>query len=92
MVTFLSRQYRLVYMLDISPSAASTDIKKGCVLLEQMVCFAIPKYLLPGLSIRIDLLRIRIQHFCSSRIRFRIQAKTELSKTISFSNFFEIKI
>jgi hypothetical protein len=36
MVTFLSRQYRLVYMLDISPSAASTDIKKGCVLLEQM--------------------------------------------------------
>jgi hypothetical protein len=37
MVTFLSRQYRLVYMLDISPSAASTDIKKGCVLLEQMV-------------------------------------------------------
>ena len=37
MVTFLSRQYRMVYMLDISPSAASTDIKKGCVLLEQMV-------------------------------------------------------
>jgi hypothetical protein len=39
--------------------------------------------------IRIDLIRIRIQHFCSIRIRFRIriQAKTELSKTISFSNF-----
>jgi hypothetical protein len=33
-----------------------------------------------GLWIRIDLIRIRIQ------------AKTELSKTISFSNFFEIKI
>jgi hypothetical protein len=53
-----------------------------------------------GLWIRIDLIRIRIQHFCSIRIRikfriwirFRIQAKTELSKTISFSNFFEIKI
>jgi low density lipoprotein-related protein 2 len=44
-----------------------------------------------GLWIRIDLMvRIRIQHFCS--IRFRIQAKTELLKTISFSNFFEIKI
>jgi hypothetical protein len=43
-----------------------------------------------GLWIRIDLLRIRIQHFCS--IRIRIQAKTELSKTISFSNFVEIKI
>jgi hypothetical protein len=43
---------------------------------------------------RIDLIRIRIQHFCSIRIRFRIriQAKTELSKTISFSNFFETKI
>jgi hypothetical protein len=49
-----------------------------------------------GLWIRIDLIRIRIQHFCSIRIRIqnriRIQAKTELSKTISFSNFFEIKI
>jgi septal ring factor EnvC (AmiA/AmiB activator) len=40
------------------------------------------------LWIRID--SIRIQHFSS--IRLRIQAKTELSKTISFSNFFEIKI
>jgi hypothetical protein len=49
---------------------------------------------LAGLWIRIDLIRIRIQHFCSIRfrIRFRIKAKTELSKTISFSNFFEIKI
>jgi hypothetical protein len=48
----------------------------------------------PGLWIRIDLIRIRIQHFCSIRIqfRFRIQAKTELSKTISFSNLSEIKI
>jgi hypothetical protein len=53
-----------------------------------------------GLWIRIDLIQIRIQHFCSIRIqnriqiknRIRIQAKTELSKTISFSNFFEIKI
>jgi selenocysteine-specific elongation factor len=44
------------------------------------------------LWIRIDSKRIRIQHFYSIRIRFRIQAKTELSKTISFSNFFEIKI
>jgi hypothetical protein len=43
-----------------------------------------------GLWIRIDLIRIRIQHFCS--IRIRIQAKTELSKTISFSNIFKIKI
>jgi hypothetical protein len=33
-----------------------------------------------GLWIRIDLIRIRIQ------------AKTELTKTISFSNFVEIKI
>jgi hypothetical protein len=32
-----------------------------------------------GLWIRIDLIRIWIQHFCS--IRIRIQAKTELSKT-----------
>jgi hypothetical protein len=48
----------------------------------------------PGLWIWIDFIRIRIQHFCSVRIqnRIRIQAKTELSKTISFSNFFEIKI
>jgi hypothetical protein len=48
----------------------------------------------PGLWIRIDIIRIRIQHFCSIRIRirFRIQAKTELSKTIFFSNLFEIKI
>jgi hypothetical protein len=47
-----------------------------------------------SLRVRIDLIRIRIQHFCSIRIQFRIriQAKTELSKTISFSNFFEIKI
>jgi hypothetical protein len=39
----------------------------------------------PGLWIRIDLIRIRIQHFYSIRIRFQIQiqAKTELSKTIS---------
>jgi hypothetical protein len=46
-----------------------------------------------GLWIRIDLIGIRIPHFCSIRIRirFRIQAKTELSKTILFSNFFEIK-
>jgi hypothetical protein len=43
-----------------------------------------------GLWIRIDLIRIRIQHFCS--IWIRIRAKTELSKTISFLNFFEIKI
>jgi hypothetical protein len=39
-----------------------------------------------GLWIRSDLIRIRIQ------FRFRIQAKTEHSKTISFSNFVEIKI
>jgi hypothetical protein len=45
---------------------------------------------LPGLWIRID--SIRIQHFSSIRIRIRIQAKTELSNTISFSNFFESKI
>jgi hypothetical protein len=42
-----------------------------------------------GLWIRIDLIRIRIQHFCS--IRIRIQAKTELSKTISFSKFLKSK-
>jgi hypothetical protein len=50
--------------------------------------------LITGLWIRIDLMRIRIQHFFSIRIQFRIriQAKTELSKTISLSNFFEIKI
>jgi hypothetical protein len=47
-----------------------------------------PGVLEPGLWIRIDLIRIRIQHFCSIRIRIQIQAKTELSKTISFSNFF----
>jgi hypothetical protein len=47
-----------------------------------------------GLWIRIDLIQIRIQHFCSIWIqnRIRIQAKTEILKTISFSNFFEIKI
>jgi hypothetical protein len=33
---------------------------------------------------------IRIHHFSS--IRIRIQAKTELSKTISLSNLFETKI
>jgi hypothetical protein len=40
------------------------------------------RYCTAGLWIRID----------SMRIWIRIQAKTELSKTISFSNFFEIKI
>jgi hypothetical protein len=48
------------------------------------------QHLRSGLWIRIDLLQIRIQHFCS--IRIRIQAITELSQTISFSNFFDIKI
>jgi hypothetical protein len=54
----------------------------------------VPVGLIPGLWIRIDSIRIRIQHFCSIRIRiqFRIQAKTELSKTIFFSNFLKIKI
>ena len=37
MVTFLSQQYKFVYLLDYSPSAACTDIKKGTVLLDQMV-------------------------------------------------------
>ena len=37
MVTFLSQQYKFVYLLDYSPSAACTDIKKGSVLLDQMV-------------------------------------------------------
>jgi len=37
MVTFLSQQYRFVYLLDFSPSAACTDIKKGTVLLDQQV-------------------------------------------------------
>jgi hypothetical protein len=60
----------------------------GVAMLEEAVDEA--PVLQPGLWIRVDLLRIRIQHFCS--IRIRIQAKTELSKTISFSNFFEIKI
>ena len=36
MVTFLSQQYKFVYLLDYSPSAASTDIKKGTVLLDQV--------------------------------------------------------
>jgi hypothetical protein len=44
--------------------------------------------LLAGLWIRIDSIQIRIQF----RTRFRIQAKTELSNTIFFSNIFEIKI
>jgi hypothetical protein len=48
------------------------------------------KYSTAGLWIRIDLIRIRIQHFYS--IRIRIQAETELLKTISLSNFVEIKI
>merc|ERR1719410_46078 len=39
MVTFLSQQYRFVYLLDFSPSAASSDInvKGGCVLLDQQL-------------------------------------------------------
>jgi dedicator of cytokinesis protein 1 len=47
-----------------------------------------------GLWIRIDSIRIRIQHFCSIWIQFRIriQGKTELSNTIFVSNCFEIKI
>jgi hypothetical protein len=45
-----------------------------------------------GLWIRIDLIRTRIQHFCSIPVRIRIQATTELLKTISFSTSFEIKI
>jgi hypothetical protein len=50
-------------------------------------------YKFSELWIRIDVIRIRIQHFCSIRIRiqFRIQAKTELLITISFSNFFKSK-
>jgi hypothetical protein len=42
-----------------------------------------------GLWIRIHLIRIRIQHFCSIRIRIRIQAKTELLKKIFFKSKFE---
>ena len=34
-MTFLSRQYKFVYILDFSPSAANSDIKKNCILLEQ---------------------------------------------------------
>jgi len=37
MVTFLSRQYRFVYMLDFSPSAVVSDIKKDCILVDQML-------------------------------------------------------
>jgi hypothetical protein len=50
-----------------------------------------PDYDEPGLWIRIDSIRIRIQNFCSIRIRiqFRIQAKTELSKKIFFLQIFE---
>jgi hypothetical protein len=36
-VTFLSQQYKFVYLLDYSPSAATTDIKKDTVLLDQVV-------------------------------------------------------
>jgi hypothetical protein len=51
-------------------------------------------YLIPRLWIRIDSIRIRIQHFSSiqNRLRIPLQAKTELTYTISFSNFVEIKI
>jgi hypothetical protein len=41
------------------------------------------------IRIRIDLIRIRIPHFRS--IRIRIEAKTELLNTISFSNFLKSK-
>ena len=37
MVTFLSQQYRFVYLLDFSPSTASTDLRKGTVLIDQMI-------------------------------------------------------
>jgi hypothetical protein len=75
-------------------------INIGMLVLSKAAIYATVPYcitlLITWLWIRIDLIRIRIQHFCSIRIRIqnriRIQAKTELSKKISFSNFFEIKI
>jgi hypothetical protein len=91
-----------VHMVDIVRQA----IPKRAQLYGILPCPSLltdPPEILPlqaGLWIRIDSIRIRIRHFCSNRIRiwiqfriwFRIQAKTELSKTIFFSNFFDIKI
>jgi hypothetical protein len=77
-------EYRGYGRSDGSPS------EDGMYMDAQVSQCTIYGYLDPGLWIRIDLIRIRIQHFCS--IRIRSQAKTELSKTISFSNFFKIKI
>jgi hypothetical protein len=65
------------------PHLIARDVHAGLIRLQGHAALRIS-----GLWIRIDL--IRIQHFSS--IRIRIQAKTELSKTIAFSNFVEIKI
>jgi neuralized-like protein 4 len=61
---------------------ATDDFNFGVVLTSRPLKAG---FVEPGLT----LIRIRIQHFCSIRIRIHwIQAKTELSKSISFSNFF----
>jgi hypothetical protein len=73
-------------------ASAFAKAGEGLVCLQTIIGALNYLYLNSGLWIRIDLLRIRIQHFCSIRIRFRIQDKTELSKITSLSNFFEIKI
>jgi hypothetical protein len=65
----------------------ASRVAAECALAAKMAKVSfIVNYFTAGLWIRIDLIRIR--HFCS----IRIQAKTELSKTISYSNFFGIKI
>jgi hypothetical protein len=90
--------------LCLRPTVLSYEAEHGghnaglyCVGLDHAALVdQVREHLFAGLWIRIDSIRIRIQHFCSIRIqfriRFRIQAKIELLKTIFFSNFFEIKI
>jgi hypothetical protein len=48
-------------------------------------------HFLLGLWIRIDLIRIRIQHFCSIRIRFRIRIKLKQNFRRQFCSKFFLK-
>ncbi|XP_021342251.1 protein SZT2-like isoform X1 [Mizuhopecten yessoensis] len=58
-VTFLARRYRLVFVLDLSPSAASVDLKTGEVLLDKIshnlrcsITGLVKPFMLPGTHLK----------------------------------------
>ncbi|XP_060082039.1 KICSTOR complex protein SZT2-like [Ylistrum balloti] len=58
-VTFLAKRYRLVFVLDLSPSAASVDLKTGEVLLDKIshnlrcsITGLVKPFMLPGTKMK----------------------------------------